>query len=187
MLQALDGLGVRVPDGFATTADAFRRHLEHTGLTDWISATLADLDVEDTAALARSVRRSGTGARDTAHRGLEGAVRRAFAALAADAPDDASFAVRSSATAEDLPEASFAGQQDTYLNVRGVDNVLDAVRRVFASLYTDRAIAYRVHHGFLHDEVACPWGCSGWCGPTWPPPVCSSPSTPSPGSTGRSS
>ncbi|MGN8051372.1 phosphoenolpyruvate synthase [Curtobacterium sp. 22159] len=155
MLRSLDGLGVRVPDGFATTASAFRRHMEHTGLTDWISRTLAALDVDDTAALATA----GAAIRERVlatplEHGLAGGVRAAFAVLESEAPDDASFAVRSSATAEDLPDASFAGQQDTYLNVRGVDHVLDAVRRVFASLYTDRAIAYRVHHGFVHDEVA---------------------------------
>jgi len=155
MLRSLDGLGVRVPDGFATTATAFRRHMEHTGLTAWISRTLTALDVEDTAALAAAgaeIRRRVLAT--PLERGLEAAVRQGFAALTVPAADDASFAVRSSATAEDLPDASFAGQQDTFLNVRGIDNVLEAVRRVFASLYTDRAIAYRVHHGFVHDEVA---------------------------------
>jgi len=155
MLRSLDGLGVRVPDGFATTATAFRRHMEHTGLTAWISRTLTALDVEDTAALAAAgaeIRRRVLAT--PLERGLEAAVRQGFAALTVPDADDASFAVRSSATAEDLPDASFAGQQDTFLNVRGIDNVLEAVRRVFASLYTDRAIAYRVHHGFVHDEVA---------------------------------
>ncbi|MFJ3034942.1 phosphoenolpyruvate synthase [Curtobacterium pusillum] len=155
MLRSLSGLGVRVPDGFATTATAFRRHMEHTGLTSWISATLLALDVEDTAALAAAgaeIRRRVLST--PLERCLERAVRDGFDRLTAEAPDDASFAVRSSATAEDLPDASFAGQQDTYLNIAGIDNVLDAVRRVFASMYTDRAIAYRVHHGFVHDEVA---------------------------------
>jgi len=155
MLRSLSGLGVRVPDGFATTATAFRRHMEHTGLTSWISATLLALDVEDTAALAAAgaeIRRRVLST--PLERGLEQAVRDGFDRLTAGAPDDASFAVRSSATAEDLPDASFAGQQDTFLNVRGIEHVLDAVRRVFASMYTDRAIAYRVHHGFVHDEVA---------------------------------
>ena len=155
MLRSLSGLGVRVPDGFATTATAFRRHMEHTGLTSWISATLLALDVEDTAALAAAgaeIRRRVLST--PLERGLEQAVRDGYDRLTAEAPDEASFAVRSSATAEDLPDASFAGQQDTYLNIRGIGNVLDAVRRVFASMYTDRAIAYRVHHGFVHDEVA---------------------------------
>lgn len=155
MLRSLSGLGVRVPDGFATTATAFRRHMEHNGLTSWISSTLLALDVEDTASLATAgaeIRRRVLST--PLERGLEQAVRDAFARLTAEAPDDTSFAVRSSATAEDLPDASFAGQQDTYLNIRGIGNVLDAVRRVFASMYTDRAIAYRVHHGFVHDEVA---------------------------------
>ncbi|PWH07624.1 phosphoenolpyruvate synthase [Brachybacterium endophyticum] len=158
MLGSLSELGVSVPDGFATTADAFRDHMSATGLTEWISEQLQALDVEDTSALA------ATGARIRARveetplaESLADAVRTAFAELLETAPDgdvEASFAVRSSATAEDLPDASFAGQQDTYLNVRGIDNVLDAVRMVFASLFTDRAIAYRVHHGFVHDEVA---------------------------------
>jgi len=155
MLRSLSGLGVRVPDGFATTATAFRRHMEHTGLTSWISATLLALDVEDTAALAAAgaeIRRRVLST--PLERGLEQAVRDGYDRLTAEGPDEASFAVRSSATAEDLPDASFAGQQDTYLNIRGIGNVLDAVRRVFASMYTDRAIAYRVHHGFVHDEVA---------------------------------
>jgi len=155
MLRELGGAGVRVPGGFATTASAFRRHMKHTGLTGWISRTLGALDVADTAALAAvgaEVRRRVLATPLEA--GLEAAVRDGYAALAAGSPEDASFAVRSSATAEDLPDASFAGQQETYLNVRGIDHVLDAVRRVFASLYTDRAIAYRVHHGFVHDEVA---------------------------------
>jgi pyruvate,water dikinase len=161
MLGSLAALGVRVPDGFATTAAAFREHMAQSGLTEWISDRLRGLDVEDTAALA------ATGARIRARvertplsDALAGAVREAFAELTEETGETqetgraASFAVRSSATAEDLPDASFAGQQDTYLNVRGIENVLDAVRRVFASLFTDRAIAYRVHHGFLHDEVA---------------------------------
>lgn len=155
MLRELGALGVRVPEGFATTASAFRRHMEHTGLTAWISDTLRTLDVDETQALAAAgaeIRRRVL--TTPLERGLEAAVRAQYAALAARSPEDASFAVRSSATAEDLPDASFAGQQDTYLNVRGTDNVLDAVRRVFSSLYTDRAIAYRVHHGFVHDEVA---------------------------------
>ncbi|MFJ3383175.1 MULTISPECIES: phosphoenolpyruvate synthase [unclassified Curtobacterium] len=155
MLRSLGGLGVRVPDGFATTATAFRRHMEHTGLTDWICRTLLALDVDDTATLAAAgaeIRRRVLST--PLERGLDQAVRDGFVELTAGAPADASFAVRSSATAEDLPDASFAGQQDTYLNVRGIDNVLDAVRRVFASMYTDRAISYRVHHGFVHDEVA---------------------------------
>ncbi|WP_152351588.1 phosphoenolpyruvate synthase [Brachybacterium subflavum] len=158
MLGALADLGVRVPGGIATTAGAFRRHMAATGLTEEISAQLAQLDVEDTTALARV----GARIRERVENAplapeLEDAVRTAFARLEQESPEGtrgASFAVRSSATAEDLPDASFAGQQDTYLNVRGIDAVLDAVRKVFASLFTDRAIAYRVHHGFLHDEVA---------------------------------
>ncbi len=154
MVSNLAGAGVSVPDGFATTADAFRRFLTQTGLADRIAERLAGLDSEDVVALAdagRDIRRWVI--EQPLQSDLEEAVREAFATLAGD-DDDASFAVRSSATAEDLPDASFAGQQDTFLNVRGIDAVLRAIHEVFASLYNDRAIAYRVHHGFAHAEVA---------------------------------
>jgi pyruvate, water dikinase len=155
LLTNLSAAGVAVPGGFATCADAFRRHLAASGLEDWIAVQFDGLDVEDTVALTRV----GARIRDRIEAtplgiAFELAIRSAFTALTRDLPDGTTCAVRSSATAEDLPDASFAGQQETFLNVSGIDNVLDAIRKVFASLYNDRAIAYRVHHGFVHAEVA---------------------------------
>ena len=146
--------GVRVPTGFATTAHAFREFLKHQGLAERISQRLAALDVDDVRALAEA----GAEIRAWVEAqpfpaDLEKAVREAFANLSAGNAQ-ASFAVRSSATAEDLPDASFAGQQETFLNVVGVDDVLHKMKEVFASLYNDRAISYRVHKGFAHDVVA---------------------------------
>ncbi len=155
MIHGLSSAGVRVPAGFATTADAFREFLNQGGLADRIHARLARLDVDDVATLAE------TGASIRAWivetplpKALETAIANAYRGLEKSAGPAPAVAVRSSATAEDLPEASFAGQQETYLNVRGLDQVLAAVRRVFASLYNDRAIAYRVHQGFDHRQVA---------------------------------
>jgi pyruvate,water dikinase len=154
MVSNLASLGVRVPDGFATTAEAYRRFIGDTGLAEKISARLADLDTDDVQELARAgqeIRAAVVTQPFPAD--LEAEIRSAYATLAG--PDEhASFAVRSSATAEDLPDASFAGQQETFLNVRGIDAILTAIREVFASLYNDRAIAYRVHHSFDHDAVA---------------------------------
>jgi len=146
--------GVRVPTGFATTAHAFREFLAYDGLADKISAKLAALDTEDVRALAQvgaEIRAMVEAQPFPAD--LEQAIREEFARLSAGNPH-ASFAVRSSATAEDLPDASFAGQQETFLNVHGVDEVLHKMKEVFASLYNDRAISYRVHKGFAHDVVA---------------------------------
>lgn len=154
MVSNLTAAGVRVPDGFATTADAFRRFIGDTGLAQEISAALRGLDTDDTQELARvgaQLRRS-VAERDFPE-DLEADIRTAYDALVAGR-EDVSFAVRSSATAEDLPDASFAGQQETFLNITGIDGVLQAIREVFASLYNDRAIAYRVHHDFDHDAVA---------------------------------
>ena len=155
MISNLADLGVSVPDGFATTSDAYRRFLGETGLADRIDERLRDLDTEDTKALAAV----GKEIRDLViaqpfPEDLEADIRTAYEKLAAGSGAEASFAVRSSATAEDLPDASFAGQQETFLNVRGIDAVLHAIREVFASLYNDRAIAYRVHHQFEHAAVA---------------------------------
>jgi pyruvate,water dikinase len=154
MISQLAASGVRVPGGFATTAQAFRRFLREAGLSERIKARLAALDTDDVRALAEAgaqIRRWVVEAPLPAD--LEAAVRAEFERLAAgDA--QASFAVRSSATAEDLPEASFAGQQETFLNVSGVDDILHRIKEVFASLYNDRAIAYRVHKGYAHAEVA---------------------------------
>ncbi|RMX08054.1 phosphoenolpyruvate synthase [Corticibacter populi] len=146
--------GVRVPTGFATTAHAFREFLKYDGLADKISQRLAKLNVDDVRALAEA----GAEIRHLVESQpfppeLEKAIREAFAKLS-EGNDKASFAVRSSATAEDLPDASFAGQQETFLNVVGIDDVLAKAKEVFASLYNDRAISYRVHKGFAHDVVA---------------------------------
>jgi pyruvate,water dikinase len=146
--------GVRVPTGFATTAHAFREFLKHGGLTERISQRLATLDTDDVRALAAAgAEIRGWVEAQPFPADLEQAIRDAYAKLAADNPQ-ASFAVRSSATAEDLPDASFAGQQETFLNVVGIDDVLHKMKEVFASLYNDRAISYRVHKGFAHDVVA---------------------------------
>ncbi|GAA6119907.1 phosphoenolpyruvate synthase [Acidovorax sp. FG27] len=146
--------GVRVPTGFATTAHAFREFLKHEGLADRISQRLATLDTEDVRALAAAgAEIRGWLEAQPFPADLEKAVRDEFAKLSAG-NGDASFAVRSSATAEDLPDASFAGQQETFLNVVGIEDVLHKMKEVFASLYNDRAISYRVHKGFAHDVVA---------------------------------
>ena len=154
MVSNLADLGVNVPDGFATTAEAYRRFIGDTGLAEEISAKLKGLDTDDTRALAEVGReiREAVATRDFPD-DLEADIRSAFERLV-DGRDEVSFAVRSSATAEDLPDASFAGQQETFLNIKGIDGVLQAIREVFASLYNDRAIAYRVHHDFDHDAVA---------------------------------
>jgi len=155
MIQHLAASGVNVPGGFATTACAFRRFLSEAGLTKRISAELEDLDAEDVKALARTGRSIRKMIIDTPIEGeLRDAIAHAFEQLESEAGGSLAVAVRSSATAEDLPDASFAGQQETFLNVRGLDNVLLAVKTVFASLFNDRAISYRVRHGFEHGEVA---------------------------------
>ncbi|MEJ2803243.1 phosphoenolpyruvate synthase [Comamonadaceae bacterium PP-2] len=146
--------GVRVPTGFATTAHAFREFLKFEGLYERISQKLAALDVEDVRALAAAgAEIRGWVEAQPFPADLEAAIRTSFAELSAS-NDQASFAVRSSATAEDLPDASFAGQQETFLNVVGIEDVLHKMKEVFASLYNDRAISYRVHKGFAHDVVA---------------------------------
>jgi pyruvate,water dikinase len=160
MIGELSALGVSVPGGFATTADAFRAFIAHNDLHQRIYDRLAALDVEDVAALTRAggeIRGWVTDA--PLQPDLDADIRNAYAKLCADYgggisnPDDVAVAVRSSATAEDLPDASFAGQQETFLNVTGADEVVHKVKEVFASLYNDRAIAYRVHHGFRHEDV----------------------------------
>jgi pyruvate,water dikinase len=154
MIANLSSAGVRVPDGFATTADAYRRFLGETGLAMRIAAVLDGLDTDDVRRLAEVGQRVRTAIMEQPFPAdLEADIRSAYASLAGD-DAELSFAVRSSATAEDLPDASFAGQQETFLNVRGIDAVLRAVHEVFASLYNDRAIAYRVHHAFAHETVA---------------------------------
>ena len=155
MIRNLSSRGVRVPGGFATTADAFREYLAQDGLAGRIAAKLASLDHEDVQALTSAGREiRGWMLATPLPPGLEAGIRATHAQMCDEAGEDLLFAVRSSATAEDLPDASFAGQQETFLNIRGADNLLDAVKRCFASLYNDRAIAYRVHHGFAHEAVA---------------------------------
>ncbi len=154
MISQLTGAGIRVPGGFATTARAYREFLDHEGLAGRIASRLAGFDVDDVTELARAgkeIRRWIAAA--PLPPALSSEIAAAYAGLTAAAPN-ASWAVRSSATAEDLPDASFAGQQETFLNIKGLDNVLHAVKEVFASLYNDRAIAYRVHQGFAHEDVA---------------------------------
>lgn len=154
MVSNLADAGVRVPDGFATTAEAYRRFLGETGLADRINALLDDLDVDDTRKLARVGDQIRTSVEEQDFpKDLEDDIRAAYEKLVGD-DDEPSWAVRSSATAEDLPDASFAGQQETFLNVKGIDNVLHAIKLVFASLYNDRAISYRVHSDFDHAGVA---------------------------------
>jgi len=154
MISQLAATGVRVPGGFATTAHAYREFLRHGGLGQRIQDKLATLDVDDVRALASAGAQIRQWIVDTPlPPALDAGIREQFARLVADSPE-ASFAVRSSATAEDLPDASFAGQQETFLNVTGIDDVLHRIKEVFASLYNDRAISYRVHKGFADVEVA---------------------------------
>lgn len=153
MISNLSNAGVSVPGGFATTADAYRDFLAHNGLADRINAELEQLDIEDVNALAESGAKIRQWILETPFpEQLENAVRDAWAKLSDGI--DISVAVRSSATAEDLPDASFAGQQETFLNIRGLDNVMVAIKEVFASLFNDRAISYREHQGFEHSLVA---------------------------------
>ncbi|OGV28198.1 MAG: phosphoenolpyruvate synthase [Legionellales bacterium RIFCSPHIGHO2_12_FULL_37_14] len=156
MICHLTKVGVKVPQGFATTADAFNEWMQHHELDKKIASLLNRLDIEDLTELTKvgkTIRQSMLDA--PLLPSFETSLRTAYQELAAKiGRNDFSVAVRSSATAEDLPDASFAGQQETFLNVNGFTNVLHAIKHVFASLYNDRAITYRIHHGFLHDEVA---------------------------------
>jgi pyruvate,water dikinase len=160
MISQLAHAGVRVPGGFATTAQAFRDFLSHSlngddTLAKRIENRLANLNIDDVRALAAAGAEIRQWIIDTPFQPrLQQEIADFYHRLVADSESEMSFAVRSSATAEDLPDASFAGQQETFLNVVGIDNVLDAMKHVFASLYNDRAISYRVHKGFTHAEVA---------------------------------
>ena len=155
MISQLATAGVRVPTGFATTAQAFRDFLHHNNLTERIAARLDGLNVDDVRVLAQVGEEIRSWVIDAPLQpALEADIRAQFAQLTQNDAAGLSFAVRSSATAEDLPDASFAGQQESYLNVSGIDDVLDKIKHVFSSLYNDRAIAYRVHKGFTHAEVA---------------------------------
>jgi pyruvate,water dikinase len=153
MISNLSSAGISVPDGFATTADAFREFVQYQDLDKQIYSILDQLDADDITELGNA----GKTIRDMVvnhplPESLESGIRQAYQELTGDANSD--VAVRSSATAEDLPDASFAGQQETFLNIRGIENVLKCIKEVFASLFNDRAIAYRVHQGFDHAEVA---------------------------------
>ena len=154
MISNLSGAGVEVPGGFATTAEAYNQFLEQSGLNDRIHDLLDSLDVDDVQALAQAGQKIRQWIIDTPFQSeFENAIKSAFETLSEN-NDEFSFAVRSSATAEDMPDASFAGQQETFLNVRGLDNVMEAIKHVFASLFNDRAISYRVHQGYDHRGVA---------------------------------
>jgi pyruvate,water dikinase len=154
MISNLAGAGVSVPNGFATTAHAYREFLAHENLADRINQSLAALDVDDVNALAKTGAEIRSWIIDTPFQpALDQAIEAAFAKMTAD-NSGMKVAVRSSATAEDLPDASFAGQQETFLNISGIDNVKHAIKEVFASLFNDRAISYRVHQGFEHELVA---------------------------------
>ena len=155
MISGLESQGVRVPGGFATTAEAFESFLEHSDLKNKINKLLSDLDITDISALTKT----GLLIRQWVEEApfpdeLHQSIVKSYGELTRQLGPEVTFAVRSSATAEDLPEASFAGQQETYLNVSGIEDILTAVRKVFASLYNDRAISYRVHQGFEHDMVS---------------------------------
>ncbi|MDQ5902820.1 MAG: pyruvate, water dikinase [Pseudomonadota bacterium] len=155
MISQLADSGVRVPGGFATTAHAYREFLAQSGLDAKINASLDALDVDDVNALAICGEQIRKWIMDTPFpTALTVEISAEYQRLVADSTADMSFAVRSSATAEDLPDASFAGQQETFLNIHGLDNILHAIKEVFASLYNDRAISYRVHKGFIHADVA---------------------------------
>ena len=155
MISQLADTGVRVPGGFATTAHAYRVFLAQSGLDAKINAALDALDVDDVNALVKTGAEIRQWVLDTPFpMDLTIAITEQYQRLVADSHADMSFAVRSSATAEDLPDASFAGQQETFLNIVGLENIMHAIKEVFASLYNDRAISYRVHKGFLHADVA---------------------------------
>ncbi|MCO7187595.1 phosphoenolpyruvate synthase [Pseudoalteromonas sp. XMcav2-N-2] len=155
MISNLANAGVQVPGGFATTADAFNEFLEQSGLNEKIHTILDSLDVDDVNELAKVGAQIRQWVIDTPFQPeLDQAIRDAYASLHGDESNDVSFAVRSSATAEDMPDASFAGQQETFLNVKGIDAVMVAIKHVFASLFNDRAISYRVHQGYDHRGVA---------------------------------
>ena len=155
MISKLDEKGVRVPTGFATTSTAFTDFLKHSELETKINAELENLDINDVIALAKSGKKVrnwilNSDFPDNFNKSIE----QGYEKLIKNSTKGTTFAVRSSATAEDLPDASFAGQQESFLNIHGIENIKQAIKEVFASLYNDRAISYRVHKGFVHSEVA---------------------------------
>ncbi len=154
MISKLSNLGIKVPGGFATTAFAFKEFLKNSGLNVKISKKLKSLDINDIEALKSAGSEIRSWVLNTPFQpALQSAIEEAYHAMQEELGSDFTVAVRSSATAEDLPDASFAGQQETFLNVNGIDQILNKTHEVFASLYNDRAISYRVHHGFEHDDV----------------------------------
>jgi pyruvate,water dikinase len=164
MISNLTSLGVNVPNGFATTADAYRDFLKNDGLDKRISDKLKKLDIDNLDDLAEAGKTIRNWIMEVPlSKGFEEVIRQSYQDMQGDAKEPPRVAVRSSATAEDLPDASFAGQQETFLNISGIDNVFMAIRKVFASLYTDRAISYRVHQGFDHDVVALSVGVQRMC------------------------
>ena len=155
MISQLQAKGVRVPTGFATTDHAFKEFLLHNNLGKKIEAELLGLDIDDVTSLAKSGKKIREWISKTPFpKALEQAIDCEYKSLAFNSADGTTFAVRSSATAEDLPDASFAGQQESFLNIQGIDNIKQAIKEVYASLYNDRAISYRVHKGFIHSDVA---------------------------------
>ena len=155
MISQLQAKGVRVPTGFATTANAFKEFLLHNNLGEKIEAELSGLDIDNVTSLAKCGKKIREWISKTPFPlALEQAIDCEYKSLASKSADGTTFAVRSSATAEDLPDASFAGQQESFLNIQGIDNIKQAIKEVYASLYNDRAISYRVHKGFIHSDVA---------------------------------
>jgi pyruvate,water dikinase len=155
MISQLDAKGVRVPTGFATTASAFNDFLKHNELEAKIITELETLDINDVIALAKSGKKVRKWILDSSFSGdFNSAIEKSYEELIKNSAKGTTFAVRSSATAEDLPDASFAGQQESFLNILGIENIKQAIKEVFASLYNDRAISYRVHKDFVHSEVA---------------------------------
>ena len=155
MISQLDAKGVRVPTGFATTSGAFNDFLKHSKLEDKIKAELENLDINDVITLAKSGERVRKWILSSPFPdSLNKSIEEGYDKLIKNSAKGTTFAVRSSATAEDLPDASFAGQQESFLNIHGIENIKQAIKEVFASLYNDRAISYRVHKGFVHSEVA---------------------------------
>ena len=155
MISQLDAKGVRVPTGYATTASAFNDFLKYNKLEAKINAELENLDINDVIALAKSGEKVRKWILNSPFQGdFNKSIEQGYEKLIKNSAKGTTFAVRSSATAEDLPDASFAGQQESFLNIHGIQNVKQAIKEVFASLYNDRAISYRVHKGFVHSEVA---------------------------------
>ena len=155
MISQLQAKGVRVPTGFATTAYAFKEFLLHNNLGEKIEAELLGLDIDDVTYLAKSGKKIREWISKTPFpRALEQAIDCEYKLLASKSADGTTFAVRSSATAEDLPDASFAGQQESFLNIQGIYNIKQAIKEVKESLYNERAISYRLHKGFIHSDVA---------------------------------